>query len=139
MIEISIDRADLRNWLVCESGQRWVTAIRRFSPELMPRPLVPSIVVSDPQEAIDRLAALPEQRAIMLWESTSGSLLPVFDQLMETSSACPKVLQLVAANGRSAREQAMLLELPCATILRHPEDLPGLRSMIRSYFRNRAG
>ena len=139
MIEISIDRADQRNWLVCESGQRWVTAVRRFSPELMPRPLVPSIFVSEPQQAIDRLAARPEQRTIILWESTSGSLLPVFDQLMETSRACPKALQLVAANGRTAREQAMLLELPCATVLQHPEDLPGLRSMIRSYFRATRG
>lgn len=139
MIEVSIDRSDLRDWLVCESGQRWVTAVRRFWPLLMPGPLVPSIITVDPKQAIDRLAARRDQRAILLWESTHGSLLPVCEQIIQASRVCPKSLQLVAATGRPESEIAILLELPCAAIVRHPEDLSGLGGMIGSYFRHAAG
>ncbi len=139
MIEVSIDRADLRDWLVCESSQRWVTAIRRFWPQLMPSHLVPSIINVDSKGALHRLAMLRDQRAIVLWESTRGSLLPVCEQIIQASRACPKSLQLVAATGRPRSEIAILLELPCAAVVRHPEDLPGLSTMIGSYFRYAAG
>ena len=135
MIEISIDRADLRSWLVCESGQRWVTAVRRFSPELMPRPLVPEIVPVDPKQAIAKLSASRDRPTVVLWESSAGSLLPVCDQIIAAASAHPKSLQLVAATDRSERERGILMEMPCTTLVRHPEDLARLKGMIRSYFR----
>jgi hypothetical protein len=134
MIEVSIDRADLRTWLVCEAGQRWISAVRRFSPGLMPPPLVPSIIAAESATAMSRATALRGHRAIILWESSGESLLPVCDRLIQASQANPQALQLVAAGDRTDREQAILLELPCTAILRHPEDLAGLKSMIRSYF-----
>ena len=30
----------LRRWIVCESGQRWMTAVRCFATQLTPKPLV---------------------------------------------------------------------------------------------------
>ncbi len=54
MIEVSIDQADLRKWFVCEQSQRWIRAVRRFSPDLMPAPLVPSITAADLAATIDR-------------------------------------------------------------------------------------
>ena len=135
MIEVSIDSADIRTWLVCETGQRWTGALRRFAPGLMPAPLVPSVVSTDPAATIDQVISLRRRRAIVLWESREASLLPVCDGLIQAARANPRLLQLVAAPERSHDEQSILLELPAATIVRHPEDLPGLKSMIESYFR----
>ncbi len=118
-----------------ESGQRWVSAVRRFSPELMPRPLVPEIVQVDPEQLIAKLAAGRDHPTVVLWESSAGSLLPVCDQIIAAAQASPKSLQLVAASDRSARERGILMELPCTTLVRHPEDLAGLKEMFRAYFR----
>ena len=137
MIEVSIDRADLRTWLVCESDQRWVTTVRRFSPGLMPPPLVPTIVQADQAKTIEHVIALRDQPTIVVWESYGDSLLPVCDQLIQTAQVNSRALQLVAAPNRTARECEVLMELPCMAILRHPEDLAGLRSMVRAYFRRR--
>ena len=135
MIEVSLDRADLRTWLVCESDQRWVTTVRRFSPGLMPTPLVPTIVHADHATTIEHAIALRDQPTIVLWESWGESLLPVCDQLIQTAKVNSRALQLVAAPNRTARECEVLMELPCTAILRHPEDLAGLRSMVRAFFR----
>lgn len=135
MIEISIDRADWRSWLVCESGQRWVCAVRRFSPDLMPRPLVPEITQVDPEQAIAKLSAGRDRPVVVLWESSAASLLPVCDQIIAAAHESPNSLQLVAAPNRSVREHRILMELPCTALVRHPEDLPRLQGMIRSYFR----
>ena len=134
MIEVSIDRADLRTWLVCEADQRWVTAIRRFAPVLMPTPLVPKIIHADAATTIEQVAALGDQPTIVLWESRGESLLPVCDQLIQTAAVNPRTLQLVAAPNRSVGECEVLSELPCTAILRHPEDLAGLGPMVRAYF-----
>ncbi len=134
MIERSSDRVGQRRWLICESGQRWQIAAGRFAPQLMPPALVPSITSADPQPTIQQLSALSDQTTVVLWESAEGSLLPVCEWLMQAARVCPKALQLVAATVRSDRERSILLELPCAAIVRHPEDLPRLQSMIRSHF-----
>ena len=135
MIEVSIDRADLRTWLVCESDQRWVTTVRRFAPGLMPPPLVPTIVDADHATTIEQVVTLRDQPTIVLWESCGESLLPVCDHLIQTARANPRALQLVAAPNRTAQECELLLELPCTAIVRHPEDLARLGSMVRAYFR----
>ena len=137
MIEVSIDRADLRTWLICESDQRWATTVRRFSPDLMPPPLMPTIIGADPETTIEHITALRDQPIIVLWESCGESLLPVCDQLIRTAYVNSRALQLVAAPNRTARECELLLELPCTAVLRHPEDLAGLGSMVRAYFRRR--
>ena len=134
MIEVSIDRADLRTWLVCEADERWVTAVRRFAPILLPPPLVPRIIDADAATTNEQVVALGDQPTIVLWESCGESLLPVCDRLIQTAAANPRTLQLVAAPNRSAGECEVLSELPCTAILRHPEDLAGLASMVRAYF-----
>jgi hypothetical protein len=136
MVEVSIDRSDLRRWVVCESGNRWVTAVRRFSPELMPKPLVSEIVPTTATEAIAELTASQDRPAVMLWESWHESLLPVCDQIILAASRCPTALQIVAAVDHTDRERAILQELPCVAIIRHPEDLAALKRLIRAYFRN---
>lgn len=132
---MSIDRQDERRWLVCESGQRWARAVRRFAPDLMPKPLVPSISTNGPQQTLDQLASRRGHQAVLLWESPPGSLLPVCDSIVQADRICPIALQLVAASDRTEQEYAILLEFPCAAILRHPEDLAGIRVMIEAYFR----
>ena len=132
MIELPAQRGNIRPWIVCEENQRWVTAARRFAPEMMPAPLVPSIVPVPPAKAQAMLAGI--DKAVVLWEVRRDSLAAACDYLAAASLSSPHVLQLLAVSGLSNRERLMLSEFRCATMICQPEDLPRLRGMIHVYF-----
>jgi len=147
MIEIPADRGIIRPWIVCDvavqnpavqnpavqrASGRWITAVRRFAPELMPPPLIPCIVPAEPPKARAMLAG--NEQAVALWEVRRESLAAACDCLAAVAMTSPHVLQLAAVAGLSDRERLVLSEFGCATMVRQPEDLPGLSQMIRGYF-----
>ncbi len=131
MIEFSADPGLVRPWVVCEVASRWRTAVRRFIPAMMPPPLIPAILPAEPQTVRELVGRGP---AVVLWEVRRESLAASCDGLAEIAIAVPKVLQLVAASDLSDRERMLLSEFQCATVIRHPEDVPRLAPMIRNYF-----
>ena len=142
MIEIPADRGIIRPWIVCDvavqnpavqrASGRWITAVRRFAPKLMPPPLIPCIVPAEPRKTRAMLAG--NEQAVVLWEVRRESLAAACDCLAAVAMTSPQVLQLAAVAGLSDRERLVLSEFGCATMVRQPEDLPGLSQMIRGYF-----
>lgn len=126
-------RDDVPPWLICEPAQRWRAAVLRFCPELAPAGLTPAIESGDWQATLRGLSARRGRPAIVLWDSHAPSVLELCDWLLQGWHANRAALPIVAANRRSRRERAVLLELPCAAVIRHVEDLPRLRPMITGY------
>ncbi len=73
-------------------------------------------------------------QAVVLWEVRRESLAAACDCLAAVAITSPQVLQLAAVAGLSNRERLVLSEFGCATMVRQPEDLPGLSRMIHGYF-----
>jgi hypothetical protein len=134
MVDLTLDRAAFRSWLVSAEDGRWVRAIRRFAPELMPPPLIPIIVPGNLASTRDHLSSLRQQQTLICWDSTALPLITLCDQLIATADTAPRSLQIVAAARCNDRERSILLELPCAAVIRHPEELVDLRHMIQAYF-----
>ena len=132
MIELPTQRQIIRPWIVSEVENRWVTAVRRFAPEMMPRPLILSIVPAPIPKARAMLAGIG--KAVVLWEVRRESLAACCDSLAAVAISSPQVLQLLAVSGLSDRERLMLSEFRCAAMIRQPEDLPSLSRMIHGYF-----
>ncbi len=132
MIELPTERQIIRLWIVSEVENRWLTAVRRFAPDMMPRPLIPSIVPAPTPKARAMLVGI--DKAVVLWEVRRESLATCCDCLAAVASSSPQVLQLLAVSGLSDRERLVLSEFPCAAMIRQPEDLPGLSQMIHGYF-----
>jgi hypothetical protein len=132
MIEYPACRQFTRRWVVCASSQRWLIAVRRFAPEMIPRPLIPVVVPADPPQVPQSLAG--QRQAVVLWEVQPDSLAATCDCLARTAIAFPDVLQLVAGSGLSDLDQIALAEFPSAASMNHPEDLPRLTAMIQGYF-----
>ena len=126
--EVSVHRP----WIVCEPQQRWLTAVRRFAPEQLPRPLIPVVMPAEPDAVTTMLVG--QGSGVILWSAGRDNLREVCQRLARTAMAAPWVLQLVAEDGLSNRERLILAEFPCAATVRNPEDLPRLRGMIRGYF-----
>ncbi len=141
MIDSLPEPTTMRRWIVCESGDRWLQALGRFAPGLMPHPLVATVTPAEADsQGPDGLAALlaGQERAVVLWEVQRSHLLRCCDGLAATASRQPKILQLVAAGGLSECELIALTEFNAAVTLRHPEQLPSLAAMIHGYFANPA-
>ncbi len=132
MIDLPSDRSMIRPWVVCESGNRWLTAVRRFAPDLMPGQLVVEVTHADPGNTDSVLAG--HRRAVVLWEVHRTNFTAACDWLATTAIRWPKTLRLAAGSGLSDRELIVLSEFCVATTLRHPEQLPRLASMIKAYF-----
>lgn len=132
MIEQPIERAILRPWIVCEQGQRWLTGVRRFASQMMPAPLIASIVAADPTKPLAMLAT--QQQAIVLWAVQQNALIASCDRIAQVSIASPKVLQIVASAELSWQQRLVLSELRASVVIRHIEDLPKLAGLIQGYF-----
>lgn len=132
MIEPPTQRQTIRLWIVSEIESRWVNAVRRFAPEMMPPPLIPSIVPAPTPKARAMLSGI--DRAVVLWEVRRESLAASCDCLAAVAFSSPQVLQLLAVSGLSDRERLVLSEFRCAAMIRQPEDLPALSRMIHGYF-----
>lgn len=121
-----------RLWIVSEVDHRWVTAVRRFAPELLPAPLVPSIVPAESAKVRTMLSGI--DKAVVLWEVRRDSLAACCDGVAAVAVSSPRVLQLLATPGLSDRERLALSQFGCAMMIRHPEDLQGLSRLIHGYF-----
>lgn len=134
-----IDSAAIRTWMICEQGDRWQTATRRFITDLMPRDLVAAISPTD-WDTAQRFAPVPATKGglVLLWEVSPENLATAMETITGVSTIAPHALQLVAQQRLSSAEQAGLLELGVKTIIQAPEQLPSLRSLIHAYFRRRA-
>lgn len=98
----------------------------------MPPPLIPCIVPAESSKA--RAMLTGNEQAVVLWEVRRESLAAACDCLATVAMTYPQVLQLAAVAGLSDRERLLLSEFGCATMVRHPEDLPSLSRMIHGYF-----
>lgn len=119
-------------WIICESSDRWSRAVRRFLHQIAPGVEVSCVVTETAAEVMAILQA--PGPLVILWEFGGQSLVHGCESLIQTATISPKSLQLVASYGISEREKATLSELPVATFVTHPEDLPRLRPMIQGYF-----
>ncbi|QDT08058.1 hypothetical protein K227x_64880 [Rubripirellula lacrimiformis] len=132
MIELPVQRSQLRPWLVCESGSRWLTASRRFVPAMMPPPLSASIIPVMP----DRITAAisGHRQAVIVWSIQSDDLVDRVDRIRAVSIASPHVLQIAAVTDLSAPQRTVLSELRVSVMMRHVEELPRWQRLIQGYF-----
>ncbi len=132
MADASIDLHRAARWIICESSGRWVTAVKRFAPQILPPHGVPCVVAASAPKVM-ALLAVPGPR-IILWEIQRDSLVNACECITQAAGSAPDSLQLVACQGLSDRQQIALAELPVAAFVRHPEDLARLKPMIQGYF-----
>jgi hypothetical protein len=119
-------------WIICETSGRWITAVKRFAPQLNPPGSVASFQSASATDIMARLA-VPGPRVI-LWEFHRAGLVKACESVTQVARLAPETLQLVACQGIGESQQIALTELPVAAFFRHPEDLPRLRPMIQGYF-----
>lgn len=131
MIELPPERANIRPWLVVESGDRWIHASRRFAPELMPPNLIAQVRHFEPPLTV---ALSGQQRAVILWEVRRAHFDKAIDGLAATRLRSPSTLLLAATRGLADRHHLALSEFGVATFVSHPEHLPRLAPMIGAYF-----
>jgi len=127
-----VDPGVIRPWLICETGCRWLTAVRRFGAEIVPSELVPKIESAARGQILARLAGpVP---TIVLWETRRESLAVSCESVARTAARNPSTLQIVACHQLNHRERLCLTRFPIAAMVNHPEDLPRLTRMIHLYF-----
>ena len=131
MIELQ-DRSSVAPWVVCESGRRWLTAVSRFAPPMMPTPLSAVVLPGSFGSLASILAG--HRRAVVLWEVERSNLATACDWLTKTSVNWPGTLQLTAATGLTDGELLALSELGASFALERPEQLPQLAAMMKAYF-----
>ncbi|MFK8111266.1 MAG: hypothetical protein AB8B91_03665 [Rubripirellula sp.] len=123
----------LRSWMVCAEHERWITAVRRFAPEMM-APLVPAIHAFQPSQVKASLKTKPNLQAVLLWEVRQGSVLDACDNLAQIRIMARQVFCILAVTELGEREKTVLAELGSAAMIRHPEELPALAGMLKTYF-----
>jgi hypothetical protein len=137
MIELPPDPSTSCAWLICETGDRWAAATRRFAPQLIPQPWVASIV---PVPLPSGGSVLPAHflsapsRCIVLWEIDQVEFSSACDSLASIATEYPGTLRLAAAAGLSDPRRMMISELGVAATVANPEDLPSLAGMLHAYF-----
>jgi hypothetical protein len=124
--------SDIRRWVVCERGNRWMQAVRRFAPRMTPAPLILEVVEAEPEKVANHL--IPTLPCIVLWEVESASLLQVSQWLIKTAISAPHAVQLVADCGISVRERTVLCEFPVAVLIGQPEQLPRVHPLVEGHF-----
>ena len=137
MIDLPPDPSSTCCWLICESGERWANAARRFAPQLMPPPWVASIVSARHPargSAISAHRVSAESRSVLLWEIDPVDFSNACDSLASIAIEYPNTLRLAAASGLSNHRRMMISELAVAATIANPEDLPSLTGMLHAYF-----
>ena len=132
MIESAMEVDCLARWLICESGQRWEMALRRFAPEIVPRGRTADLIAVAPGD-LQRWLGEADPK-ILFWEFNRESLLETCDLVMLAANRSPNSLQIAAFEQLSHRQRTTVMELPVATFVEHPEDLPRLKPMVQGYF-----
>ena len=127
------DASQTRRWLICESGDRWLTATRRFITLLMPDDLAASIQRIAPEQL--RSSLVRHQHATVLWEVTGVSILEDMDFICKTTAEFPNVLQIAATSGLDDQTVAMLSEIGVTISIERPEQLPSLAKLMQAHVR----
>ena len=133
-----------RLWVVCESGDRWITATRRFVTEVIPEDLVASIVAAKANQALALQVGQQktQQRSIVIWEINPSTIAAHLDHVARTTIAAPSALQLAvmdsaASQAISSTAAAALTEMGVTTLINHVEQLPALAPLVRRYLGRR--
>lgn len=127
-----VDPSDIRTWIICETGSRWLTAVRRFGPDMFPADLIPKVKSASRDETLAMLSL--SEPSIVLWEVRRDSLAAHCDSLARSTANNPQALQIIACHQLTHREQWCLTPFPVATRVQHPEELPRLTRMIHLHF-----
>ncbi|MGI9469892.1 MAG: hypothetical protein ACR2NZ_00065 [Rubripirellula sp.] len=127
-----VDPGVIRPWIVCETGTRWITGLRRFAPEIMPSELVPQIHVAPRSKTLSMLTHAGP--TIVLWEVQPDGLAVSCECLAQAAMLAPGALQIVAAAGLTMRERLVIAGFRISATIEHPEDLVSLKPMIHRYF-----
>ncbi len=127
-----VDPGVIRTWLICETGSRWLTAVRRFGPEMVPEELVAKVEAASRDEILANLTL--SEPSVVLWEIRRDSLAAHCESLARSAAINPKALQIIACHHLSHREQSCLTPFAVAAMVQHPEELPRLTRMIHLHF-----
>ena len=80
-----VDPGVIRPWLICETGSRWLSAVRRFGPDMLPADLIPKVESATRDEILSGLSL--SEPSIVLWEVGRDSLAAVCDSLAQSTAA----------------------------------------------------
>lgn len=127
-----------RHWVVCESGNRWRQSVLRWVPQwLGPHD---TIAVSHVLAGEVAASTLRLQHGVVLWEIDTANELLVMRAIASLAVDRDRWLQVVAlkrlATGDqlAPRDLCALSEIGVAAVIRHPEELTQLRSMVSGHF-----
>ena len=121
-------------WWVYETSDRWIRAARRFAPDFeLGWTFVKHEIASDLSSFMESPVD-PAARRVVLWQVDRDNLASAAAAIAHLSTRHRGDLQIAAINDLSSTIQMSLLELGIATIIRHPEQLPSLKNMIRLHF-----
>ncbi len=127
-----VDPGVIRPWFICETGNRWLTAVRRFGPDMVPAALVPKVKSTSRDEILASLAFC--EPSVVLWEVRQDSLAAHCESLARSTAISPQALQIIACHDLTHREQSCLTPFRVAAMIQHPEQLPRLTRMIHLHF-----
>lgn len=139
------------SWLICEPrrgelGHRFVTAVYRFAPAMMPAGGVPRVDLATIATCRDQMDLLMRSGipSVLLWSIQREDVLAILDQVMALAnhptqllSRC--VLPIVACDCLSRGGELALAETGVSVFLRHPEDLPKFAPVVQAHFASFAG
>ena len=128
-----------RPWLIYESSDRWLRAVRRFATDFFDDSRGWSVrsggpITSDSaQRPLEEVTAILGRR-VVLWEVDQSNIAIAAATIAQARLSSPGDLQIAAIGDLTWNAQMALSETGIATSIRHPEHLPGLCRMIRTYF-----
>ncbi|TWU20463.1 hypothetical protein Pla52o_43410 [Novipirellula galeiformis] len=136
-----LESSDDVTWLVCEQGNRWADAARRFAAEGLAEPWVPVVISCDAEELPNllsgRLAGRHPKRTfrrrppvIVLWELAPKSIAAKCRIITETRWAFPEVIQLAGITRIPSSLHPAISEFGIAIQLRNPESLQNVAARI---------
>ena len=151
-------RPHAHQWLVYETSDRWIRVVRRFAPDFVSADEGLSVIgqaaiTSDFSPRLLQTPSDPAVRRVVLWQVDRSNFQHVAAAIAQSrlsnpsdlhpcnlhpSDLHPCDLQIAAVCDLSLLSQMALSEFGIATIIRHPEQLPSLRHMIRSHFARRS-
>lgn len=127
-----VDPSVIRTWSICETGSRWLTAVRRFGPDMFPADLLPKVESANRDKILANLCL--SEPMVILWEVRRDSFAAHCNALAQSTANNPEALQIIACHQLTQREQWCLTPFSVSAMLQHPEELPRLTRMIHLHF-----
>ncbi|GAA5509279.1 hypothetical protein [Novipirellula caenicola] len=133
-----LDSSDEVTWLVCEQGNRWADAARRFSPEGLQEPWVSQVTSCEPSEVLRQIARHPLAKTsshrripvVVLWELTPGGIAKMLLVVTQVKAAFPDVIQMAGITGIPNSMHPAISELGASLLLTAPESLQNVARQI---------